>query len=164
MWFLEGLKGHGRDVLIESVKQGFGVCFESTSNPYEIYDSGFEFIETSSYGATVSYYLYCSFPEDLENYPTIKKLVDEKTSINPKLDIQNDLAIKITGEYYYQSGGEEQLVDKEEYKNTKLYISSGPDGHLSGGINITEDMPEFGFLQTVFYDLFLEIDNKWKNR
>lgn len=27
--FLEGLKGHGQDTLIENVKKGFDVCYES---------------------------------------------------------------------------------------------------------------------------------------
>jgi len=34
--FLESLKGNGQDVLIESVKKGFRVCFEEIEKPQEL--------------------------------------------------------------------------------------------------------------------------------
>jgi len=112
--FLESLKGNGQDALIESVKQGFQVCFED--------------IEGGNYGSQLK--------NDIsDNYEQVKNFLETKPEV-----FHNYVW---SGKYGVNSGGYDSPSTFEKaMKNfpdllklaDKIYTNMAKEGNLNGNI------------------------------
>jgi len=183
--FLESLKGHGQDSLIESIKKGVNVCLESREA--ELYDYMVEGTRVKEFalGATIT-------RELLQRFPTFKKYVqasmkeintNEKWEIYKKYVVDGsifdegmleigitgnlEMDINISGGYYSASSigpaeGPDVEHNSTDYEDIKIDINL--EGDKLFDIPVEEDSPEMewakGMIETyVEEELFDEISS-----
>jgi len=135
--FLESLKGKNQDALIESVKKGFRVCFESWDKEHKVTYHEHDIMGTGD-GAYVTFMINFVPQADAYSYPIIGKLLTQRKKelgLNTeKLQIHIYAVFNVTG---YISG--------KYYAETRYSPAEYPEFEVSSeefeelGVNILDE-------------------------
>lgn len=146
--FLEELKGHGQDSLIESVKEGFNVCFES-----EMFsDSDVELHDYEIKGPRVENFVFSIkiTPEMLKHSPAVAQAVQKQID-----RIKTDESFEAYREFLVNG-----TIDKYVTLDISGSLDTGAEfsgGFYSAGPSGPAETPDWEYGDTTYKNLKAEV-------